>query len=486
LGSTPFPNLKTSSDSSLIELLASPNAVTRLHAQGEILARGQKTGTTAALVKLASDGGAPLESRVAAVFTLKQLDGKDSHPALLELAGDPVVREFAFRALTDRSPELAGLDAKPFVAALADASPRVRAQALISLGRLGNASAAKDVLPLTTRPAGSTVPTRRPLQDQPDPDRVVPHLAVRALVALNAVDTCLDALDGPHAAGALWAMRYMHDQKVVEGLIKRLAATRSPDLRRDMLSTLIRLYHREADYTGSWWGIRPDNTGPYYERVEWAMSKRIGAVVTAAVLDADKETAAFLKAELARHQVALAGVSTSAAPAATEKPFVLPKADPTNRDQIGNMSYEAVLRRTLAAGGDPRKGEALYKAQSCVACHTTADGQTPKGPHLFQIGQRAKPDELVESILKPSAKLAQGYEAYRFAMANGRVVTGFVVGERADATVVRQSDGVPVELKKADIELRTMQKLSAMPEGLAANLTPEQLADLIAYLQSLK
>jgi len=31
-----------------------------------------------------------------------------------------------------------------------------------------------------------------------------------------------------------------------------------------------------------------------------------------------------------------------------------------------------------------------------------------------------------------------------------------------------------------------VQKLSAMPDGLAANLTPEQLADLIAYLQSLK
>jgi hypothetical protein len=30
------------------------------------------------------------------------------------------------------------------------------------------------------------------------------------------------------------------------------------------------------------------------------------------------------------------------------------------------------------------------------------------------------------------------------------------------------------------------QKQSAMPDGLAANLTPEQLADLMAYLQSLK
>jgi len=203
--------------------------------------------------------------------------------------------------------------------------------------------------------------------------------------------------------------------------------------------------------------------------------------------DADKDTAAFLKAELARHKVALAGVTVgSDIAAANEKPIVLPKTDPKNPDQIGNMTFEAAAKRALAATGDAKKGESVFKAQSCAACHTTADRQTPKGPHLVDIGKRSKADEMVESVLKPSAKLAQGYETYRFVMTDGRIVQGFVVGERADATVIRESNGVQLELKKADIESRIMQKLSAMPEGLAANLTPEQLADLIAYLQSLK
>jgi putative heme-binding domain-containing protein len=204
------------------------------------------------------------------------------------------------------------------------------------------------------------------------------------------------------------------------------------------------------------------------------------------VRDADRDTAAFLRAELARHRVALAGVSAGTdAAAVTEKPLVLPKADPKNPDQIGNMTYEAAAKRVLAARGDAARGEALFKSQSCAACHTTADGQAPKGPHLVEIGKRSRADELVESVLKPSAKLAQGYETYSFTLADGRVVQGFVVGERADAAIVRQSDGVQVELKKADIDSRAIQKLSAMPEGLAANLTPDQLADLIAYLQSL-
>ena len=104
----------------------------------------------------------------------------------------------------------------------------------------------------------------------------------------------------------------------------------------------------------------------------------------------------------------------------------------------------------------------------------------------MDIGKRSKPDELVESILKPSAKLAQGFETYRFVTTDERVFQGFVVSERADATVIRESTGVQRELKKDEVATRVMQKQSAMPEGLAANLTPAQLADLLAYLQSLK
>ena len=225
----------------------------------------------------------------------------------------------------------------------------------------------------------SAMPAQKPLQNQPDPDRAVPHLAVRALVALNAIDPCLEALDGPHWQGALWAMRYFHDPRAVDGLVMKLGTVRTPELRRGILVTLIRLYHREADYAGSWWGIRLDNTGPYYDRAEWAMTKRIAAVVTAAVLDSDKDAAALLKAELVRHRVALAGITTGADVAAVkEEPLVLPKADPKNPNQIGNMAYDAAARRALAAKGDAKTGEALFKAHSCVACHTTADGQTQR------------------------------------------------------------------------------------------------------------
>ncbi len=473
----------------LIDALCGPNAALRFDSQREILRRGRAPETTRALTELASDPSRPLPGRVAAIFALKQLDGPGSHGVLRKLLGEDAVREFALRALADRSAELAGVEPALFVKALADPSPRVRAQAVIALGRLGDASVATSLIPLTSRPDGSPMPTKKPVNAQPDPDRTLPHLAMRALISLHAVDACLDAIDGPHREGALRTLRSMHDQKAVEGLIRKLATARSPVTRRDILATLVRLYHREADYQGSWWGIRPDTTGPYFDPREWESSGRIASVLKAAVLDGEADTVAFLRGELSRRRVRLEGLpanSGNGVPKAEDEiRVVIAKADPKNADQIDNMTYEAATSRALQAKGDAERGKTLFDAQSCRACHTVADGQTPKGPHLVDIGKRYSPAELVESILKPSVKIAQGYEAYGFAMSDGRVFTGFVVSEGASAVQIRESTGALRDLKRSDIEERRRQEPSAMPEGIAASLTPEQLADLVAYLRTL-
>jgi putative membrane-bound dehydrogenase-like protein len=485
-----FPHPEDADLTRLVDGLCGSVDAGRFACQRGIIRRGRSPEATRALVALASDRSKPSHARVAALFALKQLDGKGSHATLRKLAEETGVREFALRALVDRKTELEGVDSSPFIAALGDASPRVRAQALIALGRLGDVGAAAHIIPLTTRPQGSPMPATRPVQAQPDPDRVLPHLALRALVNLKAVDACLEAIDGPHREGALRALRYLHEPRAVEGLIKKLNAARSPEVRHDILAILVRLYHREADYQGSWWGIRPDTTGPYYDPREWECSQRIASVLRSAVLDGDASTVAFVRDELSRHSVSLEGLPGDSGgppppPAEAEVRVIIAKADPKDPDQIGNMSYESAARRALQTKGNADRGLALFTSQSCRACHTVADGQTPKGPHLLDIGKRYSLAELVESILKPGAKIAQGYEAYTFAMADGRVVSGFIVSEGAAAVQVRESSGVLRELKRADIAERRRLESSAMPEGIAGNLTPAQLADLVAYLQSL-
>jgi hypothetical protein len=58
--------------------------------------------------------------------------------------------------------------------------------------------------------------------------------------------------------------------------------------------------------------------------------------------------------------------------------------------------------------------------------------------------------------------------------------------KRAGVTVLRRSNGVVVEVKQSEIEERTMSKISAMPVGLASNLSPEQHADLLVHPRSLE
>ena len=92
-------------------------------------------------------------------------------------------------------------------------------------------------------------------------------------------------------------------------------------------------------------------------------------MLTTAARDGDAAETAFLKAELARHLVALPGLGGSGVTPVAEKetPIVLPKADPKNPDQIGNLPYEVAVKRTLQTRGDAGRGLALFKSQSCVA-----------------------------------------------------------------------------------------------------------------------
>ena len=104
----------------------------------------------------------------------------------------------------------------------------------------------------------------------------------------------------------------------------------------------------------------------------------------------------------------------------------------------------------------------------------------------MDIGKRYKPAEIIQSILQPGAVIAQGFDTYSFIMKNNDVYVGFVTLESADTIHIRTAVGVAKELRSKDIKQRAKLPISSMPPALAAALTPKQLADLLAYLQSLK
>ena len=71
-------------------------------------------------------------------------------------------------------------------------------------------------------------------------------------------------------------------------------------------------------------------------------------------------------------------------------------------------------------------------------------------------------------------------------MDDGKVYSGFMVLESAETVTMRDTAGMSHELRQDRIEDRVRQEISMMPLGIAGNLSPEQLADLIAYLEPLR
>jgi putative heme-binding domain-containing protein len=143
------------------------------------------------------------------------------------------------------------------------------------------------------------------------------------------------------------------------------------------------------------------------------------------------------------------------------------------------------VAKASAAKGDAVLGSQLYLRQNCIACHTVSKTEPVKGPYLGDVTARYKRAELIESILKPSAKIAQGFETHIFTMTDGKILTGFVVRESGDEVEIRDVAGLATVLKKKDIDERRQSKESVMPEGLVDTLTVHELASLLAYLESL-
>ena len=263
------PRIAGAAVSALLTTLASPNAEARLQAQHELLRRGASSSTTAALEQLIFDDKHAADVRVAALFTLAQLDGVRAHAALWRAERVPALRASALRALTDRRDELSGLTAAPFVAALKDEDPDVQVQAITSIARLGATSSAAALVPLLA-----------------NPDRVLSHLARNALLSLDARDVLLHALDtGSPAvqAMALQALERMHSPQTVDALSTRVAAAKTFTMRRSLLAALARLYHVEGTWLGEWWTTHPSTVGPYFAAQGWAESPRIRPVLAEAL-----------------------------------------------------------------------------------------------------------------------------------------------------------------------------------------------------------
>jgi putative heme-binding domain-containing protein len=139
---------------------------------------------------------------------------------------------------------------------------------------------------------------------------------------------------------------------------------------------------------------------------------------------------------------------------------------------------------------DPARGAKLFadaRGANCGACHRAGDhGVGGIGPELSDIGLRAAPAAIVESILQPSATIIEGYRVSTLVLDDGRSLTGLVLDDTPDTVRVIDTAGRSTSVQKAMIEERAVQQVSLMPAGYDRTLTPEELADLVAFLLTQK
>ncbi len=138
-------------------------------------------------------------------------------------------------------------------------------------------------------------------------DPVILHTAIRCLAKRNAVNGCFIALDQrlDSSKPILRALAMMHEPKVVDGLLTRLAKETNAVRSGDILAALCRLHFHEGEWNGDSWGTRPDTRGPYYQPEPWSETPRIAAVLQNALKTASPSEAAELVQVMHRNRIQL-------------------------------------------------------------------------------------------------------------------------------------------------------------------------------------
>ena len=146
--------------------------------------------------------------------------------------------------------------------------------------------------------------------------------------------------------------------------------------------------------------------------------------------------------------------------------------------RAGRMSRYAAA---LSGRGDATRGAQVF-ARSCAMCHQV-DGRdgVEVGPDLSTVRHQPMP-VLLANILEPNRSIAQHYETYQVERTSGDPLVGLIGDQSPTSITFRQGPGQSTTLKRTDIKQMTVVPQSLMPESFDQQISPEDMADLLAYL----
>jgi putative membrane-bound dehydrogenase-like protein len=159
---------------------------------------------------------------------------------------------------------------------------------------------------------------------------------------------------------------------------------------------------------------------------------------------------------------------------------------PADRKNI----IEAVTAQVTSLNGDVDGGRQLF-LKNCANCHNRrtetegilhlSPGKVDVGPGLGKLRTRTKA-ELLNDILNPNRLVDPRFLNFVIATDDGRIVTGMIHAESPNSLTLQDGKELTVVTRSEIVEMQNSGR-SLMPEGFEKNLTVQQLADLVTFLQ---
>ena len=142
----------------------------------------------------------------------------------------------------------------------------------------------------------------------------------------------------------------------------------------------------------------------------------------------------------------------------------------------------ARYRPAATLAGDPDRGREVF-SRVCSVCHQyRGAGGSAFGPDLGEVRNRL-PGALLVDILHPNQSIADRYELWNVELSDGTSAAGVIGEETPDSITFRMPGGSQTTVPRARISSMHASNVSAMPEGLEAQIAIQEMADLIAFIK---
>jgi putative membrane-bound dehydrogenase-like protein len=139
-------------------------------------------------------------------------------------------------------------------------------------------------------------------------------------------------------------------------------------------------------------------------------------------------------------------------------------------------------RPALQLDGDPLRGRVVF-IDHCANCHRRGEMGHDVGPNLASVLNHS-PEKLLTNILDPNVDIQPGYHSFTCLLETGEVLVGVLSGESTHSLTLTQANGVVRTILRSEIDALKNSGISLMPEGLEEKISPDAMADLLAFLRS--